>query len=91
MIGHIQSVFSVSDRGGGVGLLGCCWGHAQLGPVFNDHALDLFRLLVLGRGVSVGGSCLLDTSLLAFLLSLGVAWVLLVTLPLFGVAIRGLG
>ena len=59
--------------------------------MFDDHLLDLFSLLVLGRGVSVGGSGFLDTSLLcSFLLGgLGMALLVFLAFPLLGVFSSG--
>ena len=89
MVSHIKGVFPIANRGRGVEHLGGGWGHSKFCPVFDDHSLDLLGLLVLGRGVSMGGSGFPDTSLFrGFLLGgLRVACIVFLALPLLGVII----
>ena len=84
MVSHVQGILSVADGSGGMGHLGGGRRHSQLFPMLDNHMLDLIGLLILGRGIGVGGG-FLDTSLLheSLLGGLRVAWVFLRAFPLF--------
>ena len=54
-ISPVEGVFAVSDGSGGVGELRGGGGKAFFFSVLSDHFFDVRGLLILGRGIGVGG------------------------------------